>query len=249
MKAKLLSGAMCAGEGRPLMSNEDDEAAKRLISIEELIAFSLDRRMPGYKKNSNCFHSAAHFAKARRTIESRKMIKDRSLRREIDKYDRATIMAIVIIIAIVIFMMCIPIRIRASDLPKRSLTPGAVDPSVTQSNIQTTICKPGYTATVRPSESYTNRIKKQLLPLYGYHNANPLNFELDHLIPLEIGGAPRDVKNLWPQPYAGKLGARVKDVLETGLNRKVCSGDITLANARYAIAHDWPKAYRKYVTH
>jgi hypothetical protein len=132
-------------------------------------------------------------------------------------------------------------------LPHTDLTPGEVDPNVTQANIKTTICKAGYTDTVRPSNSYTNRIKLQLLPLYGHRTGNPLSFELDHLIPLELGGAPSDVKNLWPQPYEGTWGARKKDVLEKKLSRMVCAGAITLDKAQRDISTDWVVAYQQYI--
>lgn len=138
--------------------------------------------------------------------------------------------------------------VAALALPNHALTPGANNPAVTQSNIRTTICKAGYTGTVRPSEDYTNKLKLKLLPLYHHQINDPLDFELDHLIPLEIGGAPSDQKNLWPQPYSGKWGARKKDVVEKKLNRMVCAGTITLDVARNDISTNWIAAYTKYVS-
>jgi hypothetical protein len=132
-------------------------------------------------------------------------------------------------------------------LPNTSLTPGAIDPRDTQANIHSTICKSGWTGRVRPPERVTNKIKQQLLPLYNHHTDNPLHFELDHLIPLEIGGAPSDTHNLWPQPYVGEWGARKKDVLEKKLNSLVCAGTITLRQAQSAIRTDWVVAYKTYV--
>lgn len=133
-------------------------------------------------------------------------------------------------------------------LPNHAMTPGAIDPAVTQANISRTICKSGYTSTVRPSEYYTNKLKMKLLPLYHHTGAAPLDFELDHLISLEIGGAPKDVKNLWPQPYAGTWGARKKDGIEHTLHHLVCTGKITLRQAQSAISTDWIAAYKVYVT-
>jgi hypothetical protein len=43
-------------------------------------------------------------------------------------------------------------------------------------------------------------------------------YEEDHLISLEIGGAPSAEANLWPEPYNGPEGARVKDVVENKLH-------------------------------
>ena len=51
-------------------------------------------------------------------------------------------------------------------------------------------------------------------------------------IPLELGGAPRNAKNLWPEPRAQ---SRFSDPLETQLKRKVCRGLVKLAKARATI--------------
>jgi len=56
-------------------------------------------------------------------------------------------------------------------LPNSRVTPGALNPSVTQANIHSTICVPGYTKTIRPPASYTTALKiRQLstLPYSGY---------------------------------------------------------------------------------
>ena len=135
-------------------------------------------------------------------------------------------------------------------LPDRALTPGAVDPHITQANIGTTICLPGYTKTVRPPTSYTTPIEQQMLTNgYTYRSdTDPTHYELDHLIPLAVGGAPRDPANLWPQPYeAGTGGARVKDRLEVRLRDLVCSGELRLRTAQDAVAENWWTAYTTYV--
>lgn len=54
-------------------------------------------------------------------------------------------------------------------------------------------------------------------------------------------------RNLWPQPYRIKYGARIKDVLETKLKRMVCEGKLTLAQAQKEIATNWIAAYKKYI--
>ena len=88
-------------------------------------------------------------------------------------------------------------------LPISSVTPGALNLAVTQSNIRTTICISGYTATIRPPANYTTGLKKwQLANTYkSFANKNLGAYEEDHLISLELGGNPVDPKNLWPQPY------------------------------------------------
>ena len=108
------------------------------------------------------------------------------------------------------------------------LTPGALNPDVTQATIGDTICKPGWTRTIRPPTSYTNDLKEQGLVQYQLHG--PLSaFQEDHLISLELGGNPTDPRNLWPEPYP-----RAADVdrIENELNRKVCTGALTLAQAQ-----------------
>jgi len=96
-------------------------------------------------------------------------------------------------------------------LPDPACTPGAIDPRVTQDTIGTTICVSGYTRTVRPSTAITGRIKRDQYAAYGLLGLSLSATELDHLVPLELGGAPADVANLWPEPYEQAWGARVKD--------------------------------------
>lgn len=135
----------------------------------------------------------------------------------------------------------------ASDLPDSVRTPGAINSAVTQENIQSTICVKGYTKTIRPPASYTNRLKKQQIREYGYADSNPKNYEEDHLIPLEVGGNPEDPHNLWPEPRKTEWGAAKKDDLENTLHRMVCDGDITLREAQDAFATNWIEAYKQYV--
>jgi hypothetical protein len=126
------------------------------------------------------------------------------------------------------------------QLPDPKCTPGAIDPAVTQANIQSTICKSGYTATVRPSAAQTDKAKYQVAYVaYGVpHSAGS---ELDHLVSLEIGGA-NDIANLWPE--VGKV-PNPKDPVENALHKAVCNGTVTLAAAQEAIASDWQTAEAK----
>ena len=134
----------------------------------------------------------------------------------------------------------------AGDLPDLAMTPGVINPDVTQSNIRTTVCIKGWTKTVRPSGYYTNKLKKTQMRQYGYNNTNPKNYEEDHLIPLSVGGHPTDPRNLWPEPRNGEWGASKKDQLEFALYKAVCHGDIRLDEARHAFASDWIAAYKHY---
>jgi hypothetical protein len=134
-------------------------------------------------------------------------------------------------------------------MPNPSVTPGVTNPNVTQSNIQSTICVSGFTATIRPPSSYTTSLKvRQLASGYAVNgDYETSHYEEDHLISLELGGHPTDPRNLWPEPYADKYGARIKDRLENKLHDLVCSMAISLRTAQKAIAGNWEAAYVKYV--
>jgi len=108
------------------------------------------------------------------------------------------------------------------------LTPGVINPDVSQATIRATICRRGWTRTVRPPVSYTNDLKRTGLRAYGVRGP-PSRYQEDHLISLELGGHPTDPRNLWPEPYPR---AKEVDRIENELNAKVCSGRLTLAEAQ-----------------
>ena len=140
-----------------------------------------------------------------------------------------------------------PAQVWASDLPNSSLTPGTINPYVTQTNIQQTICLKGYTKTIRPPAHFTNKLKKRQILEYGYADRNPKHYEEDHLIALSIGGAPDDSRNLWPEPRNGEWNAKKKDQLEFVLYKMVCAQDISLADAQRLMATNWIEAWIRYV--
>ena len=135
----------------------------------------------------------------------------------------------------------------AGDLPDSMLTPGAIDSSITQDNINKTICVRGYTKTVRPPAYYTNALKKKQMAAYGYSDVDPRHYEEDHLIPLSIGGNPSDPLNLWPQPRISEWNAEKKDILELKLYKLVCDGTVSLDEARREISSNWIETYKRYV--
>jgi hypothetical protein len=107
-------------------------------------------------------------------------------------------------------------------------TPGVVNPDVTQANIRSTICRHGWTDTVRPPVDYTNALKARQMKAYG-EIGSPRGYQEDHLISLELGGNPTDPRNLWPEPYPR---ASEVDTLENELNAQVCDGSLTLSEAQ-----------------
>jgi hypothetical protein len=134
------------------------------------------------------------------------------------------------------------------ELPDPHCTPGALNPAVTPATIGSTICARGWTSTVRPSESVTEPEKLANMASYGLR-VRASAVEYDHLVPLELGGAANDPRNLWPEPdYATRSGFYLnpKDHLERALNRLVCDGRMSLSRAQLLIARDWASAYRTY---
>ena len=126
------------------------------------------------------------------------------------------------------------------QLPDPRCTPGAVDPAVTQGNLRSTICQPGYTKTVRPPSSQTSKFKYEVAyPAYGEPHSKET--ELDHLVSLELGGA-NDAANLWPE-YPPTPNP--KDKVENALHAAVCDGKVTLKAAQNAIAANWETAERQ----
>ena len=119
-------------------------------------------------------------------------------------------------------------------LPASRCAPGSIDPAVTQANIGSTICRAGWTSRVRPPERQTQKAKYRIV-YPAYHLAGRTRSELDHLVPLELGGS-NDITNLWPE--AGKV-PNPKDTVENALRRAVCDRRVSLAAAQRAIATDW----------
>lgn len=100
--------------------------------------------------------------------------------------------------------------------------PGAtVDVTVHQ------VCVPGYSTTVRPPVSYTQAVKRRLA-----RGRDIRDYELDHLVPLSIGGDPTSTRNLWLEPWSQ---AKESDPVEWRLHREVCAGEKTLRAAQLEI--------------
>lgn len=145
--------------------------------------------------------------------------------------------ALIFVMASGVLSQCVhaadPIR------PDPKLTPG-----VTVSVPLARLCKPGYASSVRNvPESEKSSVYRE----YGITHHARGEFEVDHLISLELGGA-NDIRNLWPESYQTKpLNAHVKDRLEDRLHALVCHGKVSLKDAQKAISADWVRAYRKYI--
>lgn len=134
------------------------------------------------------------------------------------------------------------------SLPDPHCSPGAINSKVTQSTIGSTICKSGWTSTVRPPESVTG--PEKLLDMHAYGlTGPPRQYELDHIVSLELGGATNSYKNYYPEPdYPHREGFYLnpKDKLENLLNHMVCDGRMKLRTAQHTIATNWVSAYHRY---
>lgn len=134
-------------------------------------------------------------------------------------------------------------HVQPVNRPDPVCTPGSVNPAVTQETISSTICKSGWTATVRPPASNTGPVKRAAMRAYGLPASSSGTTELDHDVPLELAGSD-DVTNLWSEvsdiPNAGFRNT--KDLVENRLKAAVCARQVTLAAAQSAIATDWTTA-------
>jgi hypothetical protein len=141
------------------------------------------------------------------------------------------------------------LRASVTSLSLWAACPAGAAPSlnhdVTPETIASTICVSGYTAMVRPASVYTNGVKLKLLQASGQDPSTANAYELDHIVPLALGGHPRALDNLQLQPWPE---ARRKDRIEVKLQCLVCSGQVSLAEAQTAIATDWESAYHRYAS-
>jgi hypothetical protein len=121
--------------------------------------------------------------------------------------------------------------------PDASCTAGNVFSAVTTDQV----CTPGYSKTVR---HVPQSVKKEVYAEYGIASHLPGQYEIDHFIPLELGGS-NDISNLWPEPATPQPGFHEKDQVENYLHGQVCSGTTSLSNAQQAIASDWVAVYNQ----
>ncbi len=122
-------------------------------------------------------------------------------------------------------------------LPDPKLTPGDTLPGVTAADV----CTPGWATEHR---NVTQEMRYKVYAEYGRTQGQGC-CELDHLVPLELGGS-NDVKNLWPEPYDPRPASAEKDQLENELHARVCAGKMTLADAQHCIASNWIKCWEQH---
>jgi hypothetical protein len=147
-------------------------------------------------------------------------------------------MRIVVVLAVLFFRAVVFADQPAPIRPDPKLTPGATFDVTLQD-----ISEPGYSKKVR---NVTEELKREVYAEYGIAEHQPGEYEVDHLIPLSIGGS-NSIKNLWPDSYRTVWNAQVKDRLEARLHALVIGCKLDLRTAQREIATHWIAAYKKYV--
>jgi hypothetical protein len=124
-----------------------------------------------------------------------------------------------------------------SGLPDSACTPGAIFPTATVQQI----CKSGYAGSVR---NVPTSEKDQVYAEYGITHHSAGQYEVDHLVSLELGGS-NDISNLWPELASPTPGFHQKDQVENYLHDQVCSGAVSLKEAQNEIATNWLAVYNR----
>lgn len=122
-------------------------------------------------------------------------------------------------------------------LPDLACTPGAIISTATTSQI----CQSGYASSVR---NVPTSEKDQVYAEYGIASHYSGEYEVDHLVSLELGGS-NDIANLWPELANPTPGFHQKDQTENYLHDQVCSGKVPLAQAQQEIATNWLNVYHQ----
>jgi len=143
--------------------------------------------------------------------------------------------------------------------PDSSLTAGMIDERLT----------PRYLCShsAQDRRGVTQSLANQVFAAYRVDYAAHSAYEVDHFIPLFLGGVNRcsnsPTCNLWPEPHQRQFpqiapwGSETKDLLEGVLYRTMCpvkngirraAQDVQwLRQAQSAMMRDWRAAYRDYI--
>lgn len=117
------------------------------------------------------------------------------------------------------------------NMPDEACTPGAVFPAVTAEEI----CVPGY---ARKARNVPSSQKERIYATYGIKTHSVGEYNIDHLISLQLGGSNEDA-NLWPQAAEPRPGYREKIKVENFLHAELCKGTIMLSEAQRLVGQHW----------
>jgi hypothetical protein len=142
--------------------------------------------------------------------------------------------------------MALIANVRVAGARAQAIVP---DPTLTPGSVRTTdvneICGLSTAGLRHWSREPDDRVMRE----YGLPAGPHPDYEVDHLIPLGVGGADDDA-NLWPEPRRSiekEFPAELKDELEWRLRELVCTERLDVRVAQRAIAEDWIETYRRYV--
>lgn len=125
--------------------------------------------------------------------------------------------------AALLIALCLTTSAHAGDdmLPNRKLTPGRVARSD------------------KEQKGVTEEMERRVFDRYHIPWRRRPEFKVDHLIPVELGGADT-IDNLWPQSrYTRPYNAHRKELLTRILLARIAEGKMTLAKAQEDISEDW----------
>jgi hypothetical protein len=125
----------------------------------------------------------------------------------------------------VLFVLAAGVRAQDALLPNPKLTPGRV----AQSD--------------KDRGGVTVEMEQKVFARYRLPWSSRPAFKIDHLIPLELGGADT-IDNLWPQSLRARpYGWERKELLTEVLLQRIARKQITLEQAQEQIAYDWIDAF------
>ena len=129
-------------------------------------------------------------------------------------------------------------------LPDTRCTPGAINPTLTAKVLQ----DPAFSTKCVRNDPTSEEEKHSTYRAYGIpepanNDGQNQTCELDHLVPLELGGSDT-LDNIWPQcgPSGVELRDRffkLKDMVEDHLAEFVRHGKVDLEDVQKRIAADW----------
>jgi hypothetical protein len=132
-------------------------------------------------------------------------------------------------LAIAILAITTTAPAQRSLLPNPKLTPGRV------------------AASEKDRGGVTVAIEQKVFVRYRLPWSWRAQFKIDHLIPLELGGADT-IDNLWPQSLRARpYGPDRKELLVEVFLQKIRTGKMTLAQAQEEISRDWIDAFVDHV--
>jgi hypothetical protein len=142
-------------------------------------------------------------------------------------------------LAVLVLALAWPALADPAIVPDPTLTPGAV---------RTVDVDEVCTIGMRELRHWSRERDDRIMAEYGLPTGPHPDYEVDHLIPLGLGGADDD-KNLWAEPRRSiekEWPAEKKDELEHRLRDLVCAGQLDVRAAQRAIRDDWTEAFKQY---